>query len=146
MQRWSSQPLALPMPVEQIATAHLELAGVKHSGPSFVFYVFLNAGGELPADASREHPRFAAAMSVFAHGDCWGGPGHCNWRREPVSPFDRRPEHHLTPLTLTLDVTDALKALGEVEEVVAMIHAAHPTDRDAEDVLRFETLSLHAYA
>jgi hypothetical protein len=62
-----------------------------------------------------------------------------------VSPFDRRPEHHLTPLTLTVDVTDALKALGDVDEVVVTLHAARPDDRAADDVLRFERLSLHAY-
>jgi hypothetical protein len=146
MQRWTSQPLALPAPVGRIATAQLELQGVRHGGPSFVFYVFLNAGGELPQDAGRDHERFAAAMTVFAHGDCWGGAGHCDWQREPVSAFDRRPEHHLTPRTLTLDVTDGLKALGDVDEVVVTIHAAQPSNRDETNVLRFERLALHAYA
>jgi hypothetical protein len=147
MQRWTSEPLALPAPAEQIATAQLELQGVRHGGPSFVFYVFLNAGPDpLPDHAGRDHDRFAAARTVFAHGDCWGGAGHCDWEQGPVSPFDRRPEHHLTPRTLTLDVTDALKALGDVDEVVVTIHAAQPSNRDETNVLRFERLALNAYA
>lgn len=145
MQRWTSEPLAVPVPIERIKTAHLELEGVRHDGPSFVFYVFLGVEGELPADANREHPSFAAAATVFAHGDCWGAQGHCDWKVERTSPFDRRPEHDLTPLSLTLDVTKALRDLGDVDHVVATIHAARPSDREATDVLRFERLSLHAY-
>jgi hypothetical protein len=145
MQRWTSEPLALPADVADLESAQLELAGVRHDGPSFTYYVFLNAGEALPDDAGRDHPRFAAAATVFAHGDCWGGEGHCDWKRAPVSAFDRRPQHHLTPATSTVDVTDALKALGDVDEVVVTIHAARPSDRAADDVLRFEQLSLHAY-
>jgi hypothetical protein len=145
MQRWTSDPLALPAPVAQLASAQLEFEGVRVDGPSFVFYVFLNVEGALPDDAGRDHPRFAAAMPVFADGDCWGGEGHCDWKLEPVSAFDRRPEHHLTPASLTLDVTDAVQALGDVEALVVTVHAARPTDREAQDVLRFERLSLHAY-
>jgi hypothetical protein len=145
MQRWSSEPIAVPSSVEQIASAQLEFAGVRHDGPSFSFYAFLTAGEQPPEDAGREHPAFAAAMTVFAHGDCWGGAGHCDWKRGPVSDFDRRPEHHLTPQTLTLDVTERLKALGNPDRVIVTILASRPTDRDAEDVMRFERLSLYCY-
>jgi hypothetical protein len=146
MQRWSSQPLAVPTSGERIAKAQLEFAGVRHDGPSFTFYAFLTTGDERPpADAGRGHASFAAAMTVFAHGDCWGGAGHCDWKREPVSAFDRRPEHHLTPQTLTLDVTDGLKALGNPDEVTVTIFASRPTDREAEEVMRFERLTLHCY-
>jgi len=147
MQRWTSQPLALPAPAGRIATAQLELQGVRHGGPSFVFYVFLSGDSEPPPDdAGRDHERFAGALTVFAHGDCWGGAGHCDWEQGPVSAFDRRPEHHLTPRTLTVDVTDALKALGDLDEVVVTIHAAKPSNRDETNVLRFERLALQAYA
>jgi hypothetical protein len=146
MQRWTSEPLAVPSFVEWVTSAQLEFAGTRHDGASFTFYAFLTTGEEAPpADAGREHPSFAAAMTVFAHGDCWGGAGHCDWKREPVSAFDRRPEHHLAPQTLTLDVTDRLKALGNPDEVTVTIFASRPTDREADDVMRFERLSLYCY-
>lgn len=114
--------------------------------PSFVLLIFLAPKGEtVPADAGRDHPRFAAARSVFSSGDCWGDEGHCDWKREPISAFDRRPQHHRTPVTLTLDVTRALQALGNVDAVQVAIRATRVSDHEAEDVLRFERLSLHAY-
>jgi hypothetical protein len=147
MQRWTSQPLAISADVERIASAHLELSGVRVDGPSFTFYVFLNVGEDsLPEDAGREQANFAAAATVFSSGECWGDDGHCDWKQGPVSPYDRRPQHHRTPVTLTLDVTDAVKALGNPDDVTVTIHAARPSDRAADDVLRFEQLSLHAYA
>jgi len=135
VQRWTSKPLALPTSVERIASAQLEFAGVRHDGPSFIFYTFLNVGDERPPDdAGRDHERFAGAMTVFAHGDCWGGAGHCDWKsHESASSFDRRPEHHLTPQTLTLDVTDALKVLGNPDEMTVTVFASRPTERAAED-------------
>ncbi|HEU4657054.1 MAG TPA: hypothetical protein VFR97_05995 [Capillimicrobium sp.] len=146
MQRWTSEPLDLPVPPAAIARAHLEFQGTRVSGPSFVVYTFVNADGErLPDDADREHPRFAGAFSVFAYGDCWGATGHCDAGRGPVSAFDRRPEHHLTPVTFTLDVTDAVKRLEAPEHVRVTVHAARPVDPDATDVLRFERLALYAY-
>jgi hypothetical protein len=147
MQRWTSERLAVPTTVEQLSSAQLEFAGVRHDGPSFTFYVFLGPDDQSPPeDAGREHELFAAAMTVFAHGDCWGGENHCDWRASgPVSAFDRRPEHHLTPQTLTLDITEALKGLGNPDEITVTIFASRPTDRDAEDVMRFERLSLYCY-
>lgn len=144
MQRWTSAPLPLPVDPDELATAHLELQGVRHGGATFSVFAFLNAG-ELPSDADRGHERFAAAFTVFANGICWGEDGHCDPGREPVSVFDRRPPHHLAPLTLTVDVTDAVRALGDVDEVTVTFHAAYLQDREADDVLRFERLSLHAY-
>ena len=147
MQRWTSKSLAVPTDVARISSAQLEFGGVRHDGPSFIVYAFLNSDGQSPPDdAGREHERFAAALPVFAHGDCWGGEGHCDWKGHgPVSAFDQRSEHHLTPQTFTLDVTDALKALGNPEKITVTIFASRPTDPEAEDVFRFETLSLFSY-
>ena len=145
MQRWTSRPLALPVPVDRLATAHLEFQGTRVAGPSFVVYAFLDADGPLPVHADRQHPNFAGAFSVFAYGDCWGGAGHCEWQKQRVSAFDRRPQHHLHPVTFTLDVTEAVKRLRHPDQVTVTIHAAHPTDREATDVLRFERLALLAY-
>ena len=146
MQRWTSEPLRLPVRYDRLATAHLEFQRTRVSGPTFTVYTFLNAG-DPPEDANREHERFAAAFTVFAYGDCWGADGHCDWKRDRLTAFDRRPEHHLQPVTYTLDVTDAVRRLDEEEcaRIEVTVHAAHLTDREATDVLRFERLALYAY-
>jgi hypothetical protein len=82
---------------------------------------------------------------VFAHGDCWGDPGHCDPSRGPLHTFDRRPLHPLTPINVTVEITDALRALGPVDEVTvtALAHSTEPDKR--EDVLRFARLTLITY-
>lgn len=145
MQVWStSEPLALPIDVGRVSRLDLEFTEVRRDLGSFTMFVFLNAD-ELPQDAGRDHERFAAGYTVFAQKGCWGDSGHCDWERGPVSPFDRRPQHHLRPFNLTLDVTQAVKRLGNPDALQLTIHAAQLDDPAATDVLRFRRVAALAY-
>lgn len=145
MQRWSTpEPLPLTIDVQRVKRIDLEFLDVRQDSGSFTFYVFLNAP-DLPADAGRDHEAFAAGWTVFAKSECWGEDDHCAWERGPLHAFDRSPQHHLTPVNLTLDVTDAVKRLGDPDELLVTIHAARPGDPEADDVLRFRELVVLAY-
>lgn len=102
----------------------------------------------MPDDAGRnEAANFAAAFTVFAHGDCWGDVGHCQPQREPVSGFDLRPEHPLTPANFTLDISDAVKKLVATERIkkltiTALITSGVTDQKQAEQLLRFDALTL----
>lgn len=147
IERWTSAPLPLQVGAGGFSRVDLEFEGVEHSGPSFTVLVYLN-NPNVPEDAGRDEAQnFAAGFTVFAHGDCWGALGHCEPRREPVSVFDLRPEHPLTPANFTLDVTDAVTRLvvqGPIENlrVTTLVSAA---DARAERLLRFEMLTLVVY-
>jgi hypothetical protein len=83
---------------------------------------------------------------VFAPTECWGGEGHCDWERGPVSAFDRRPPHHLTPINISMDVTEMIRRLGNPNRIDVTVHAARTTDPDLrEGVLTFEQLTAMAY-
>ena len=84
---------------------------------------------------------FVAGFSVFAHGVCWGAEDHCEIP-DAASPFDMRPEHRLTPQNVTLDITDAVLALGEVDELEVTLLAQGTSD---DDLLRFSALTLVTY-
>jgi tyrosinase len=145
MQRWTSEPIPLPAFAEAPwERADLEFESLEHDGPSYAVAVFLN-NPDVPEDAGDDTPGFAGRFTVFAHGDCWGDPGHCEPRTRPVSAFDRRPLHPLTPINITVEVTDALRALGDVDEVTvtALAYSTQPDKR--EDVLRFARLTLVTY-
>lgn len=145
MQRWTTEtPLSLTIDVERASRVDLEFLEVRQDTGSFTFYIFLNAD-ELPADAGRDHEAFAAGWTVFAQSDCWGDDDHCAWERGPLHEFDRRPQHHLTPANITVDVTDAVKRLGNPDELRVTIHAARIGDPEADDVLRFRELVVLAY-
>jgi hypothetical protein len=106
--------------------------------------VFLN-NTDVAEDAGDDTPGFAGRFTVFAHGDCWGDAGHCEPTGEPVSAFDRRPLHPLTPIDITVEITDALRALGAVDEVTVTALAWSSEPEKREDVLRFARLTLITY-
>src|SRR5206468_1231186 len=82
-------------------------------GPSYVVHLYLNrpdVADDAFAEAGRGH---AGHFTVFGHGECWGDLGHCDVPTGALHAFDRRPPHPLTPINITVEVTDALKALGD---------------------------------
>jgi hypothetical protein len=67
--------------------------------------------------------------------------------RRAARPFDQRASHALTPVNLTLEVTDALRFLGPPDAVVVTVLAfeADPETEEREQILRFEHLTLVTY-
>ncbi len=146
MQRWRTpEPLALPIDFSGVARLDLEFVGIHRDAGSFTAFVFVNAE-ELAADAGRDHERFVGSFSVFAQRECWGVDDHCDWKRGPISPFDRRPQHHLTPINISMDITEAIAELGNPDALDVTVHAARRSDPDAtEGVLVFDRLIALAY-
>lgn len=146
MQRWSTlEPLQLPIDFSGLPRVDLEFVNVRRDGGSFTAFVFVNAD-ELTDDAGREHERFAGSFTVFAQSECWGVGDHCDWKRGPVSAFDRRPPHHLTPINVSMDITETIESLGNPDTLKVTVHAARRTDPQAADgVLVFDRLIALAY-
>jgi hypothetical protein len=146
MQRWSTpEPLHLPIDFAGLARLDLEFVNVHRDAGSFTSFVFVNADG-LSADAGREHPSFAGSFTVFAQSACWGEGDHCDWRRGPVSAFDRRPPHHLTPINVSMDITETIEGLGNPALLTITVHAARRADPDAaQGVLVFDRVVALAY-
>ncbi len=120
---------------------------VEHRGDSYVVRVYLN---NPRADAdSGEDPQsgYAGHFPVFAHGECWGDEGHCDVV-EPVSPFDRTRPHPLTPIDITLTVTEALHGRPGPLRVTALAFPAGPDPASADQrrVMSFVELTLLTYS
>jgi tyrosinase len=142
MQRWTSKPLAVPRDAAAPFThANLEFEDLQHDGPSFVVRLFFN-NKKVDDDARDEARGYAGQFTVFGHGDCWGDAGHCAAPTGPVHAFDRRPPHPLTPINITVDVTTALLALSDAQEVTvtALAESLHPSKQP--EPLRFNRLTL----
>jgi hypothetical protein len=146
VQRWTTtQPLELPIPLDTVSRVDLEFLNVRRDAGSFTAFVFLNAE-DLPADAGRDHERFAGSFSIFAPTECWGVDDHCDWTRGPLGPFDRRPPHHLVPINVSMDVTDAVRELGDPDAVTVTVHASRRADPETSaGVFRFDRLIVLAY-
>jgi hypothetical protein len=146
MQRWTSDPLPVPRhPEAPYAEAELEFEDVEHDGPSFHVLFYLN-NPEVTEDSGRDtKDGYAGELSVFAHGDCWGDLGHCEVPQEQATPFDRRPPHPLTPINLSVEITEALAALGEAEAVTVTALAFPVDPENTDEVLQFKPLTLVTY-
>jgi hypothetical protein len=144
MQRWTSQPLAVPRhPSAPYARADLEIEGVRHDGPSCYVLLYFNLP-DADEHTGRDVPQFAGAFSLFAHGRCWGDAGHCEVPAGPRNPFDRRLPHPLTPINITVTVTAALRAVAE-DELTVTVLTFPVLGSDRDESLRFSRLTLLSY-
>ena len=145
MQRWTTpEPLSLPIDFDGLTRLDLEFVNVRREAGSFTAFVFVNAG-ELPGDAGREHESFAGSFTVFSQRECWGEGDHCDWKRGPVSAFDRRPPHHLTPMNVSMDITETIRTLGDPDGLTVTVHASRRGDDATEGVLVFDRVIALAY-
>jgi hypothetical protein len=144
VQAWTSSALPVPHhPTADYARADLEFHEVLHDGPSYHALVYLN-NAAADENSGRDAPGFAGGFSVFAHGQCWGDLGHCDVPQGSLNIFDRRPPHPLTPISITLEVTDALRTITESQIMVTVV-CLPVLGADRDDPLRFDRLVLVTY-
>jgi len=145
-ERYTSEAIELPNAGPgAISRADLVFYGVDHSSSSFCARIFLD---KPDADATTpiDDPSYAGSFSIFGHGGCFGGPGHCDVK-ERDEPFDLRPPHQLTPATRTVIVTDHIKRLlveGSSDTFTVTVVAVVPGD-ESNDVLTLRHVRLLSY-
>jgi len=152
MDRYVSPKLSVPPRPdgERYDRVDLELHGIDHSGQSFAVRVFIDepdAGPQTPA--TPENSRYAGSLYVFGHGPCLGDEGHCEVPTGPVSAYDFREPHPLSPKYRRLSITAALRAtVGEAGTfTVTLVPVAnHGGSYEGGDLLSFTRLSLVAYS
>jgi hypothetical protein len=145
MQRFVSAPLTVPRHESPYYRADLEFEELERFGASYVGLVFLGnpeASGETPLDLDHG---YAGRFTVFGHEVCFGDTDHCAVA-ERVSLFDRSPEHPLTPVNITVQITDALRRVEtEQVSVTVLAFSTSPADAERQDILRFGRLTLVTY-
>jgi tyrosinase len=145
MQRFVSEPLTVPRHESPYYRADLEFEGLERFGASYIGLVFLGnpeADETTPLDPDKG---YAARFTVFGHAVCFGDVGHCDVT-ERVSLFDRNPEHPLTPVNITVQITKALERVETPDvPVTVLAFSSNPEDAERQDILRFSRLTLVTY-
>jgi tyrosinase len=116
--------------------------------PQLLRSCFVRAFINLPgADAStpmRDNPHYAGYLAIFGHGECYGGPGHCDLPPPRARAYDERPRNHNTPRNHRIDVTEAARALlAKSDEVQITLVVIGVDYREESDLLRLEGVSLN---
>lgn len=145
MQRWTSQPLRVSRdPSAPWRRADLAFEDVRHDGSSFRVLLYLNNPDADEHSGRDAGAGYAGEFPVFAHGDCWGDAGHCDAHRAPVSAFDRRAMPALTPIGISVEITEALQRAGTADQVTVTA-LAFSTGENQTEILRFSRLHLLTY-
>jgi hypothetical protein len=144
----TKKPLDLPArdAAAEGRRADLVFYGVHHLGPSYIGRVFLgneDADEKTPLDPANG---YAGHFTIFGHNGCAGDEGHCDVPEGPRDPYDHAPPHPLTPLTVTVEVSDALALLkGRRVQVTVVPIEPHAGGPRISDALEFESVRLVTY-
>jgi tyrosinase len=151
-------PVGLEAPIGRFVSASIKIdekarafkkAEIRmHWVPQLMRSCFVRAFVNLPgANAStpvRENPHYAGYLAIFGHGECYGGPGHCDLPPPRSRQFDQRPRDHNTPRNHRLDITaGARRMLAMSDELQITLLVIGVDYREDNDVLRLEGVSLN---
>jgi tyrosinase len=121
----------------------LRLHRIQQPKRSFLVRVFLNAPDADITTPVDGNAHYAGHFTLFGHGPCIGGPGHCD-PRPRTRPFDTRPQQHNEPWDVRIDVTDTVAALvGEgATDIEATLVVVAPGGDDPRAQLQLDGVSL----
>jgi len=109
--RFVSPPIDIPDAVRQSSgRAEVRLHRVPQLPRSCFIRVFLNLP-DANASTPLDHPHYAGYLAVFGHGECYGGPGHCDPPPPRARKYDLRPRSHNTPRNHRVNVTKTARRL-----------------------------------
>lgn len=142
--RFQSKPIPIQPNAKAFRKAEIRLHWVPQLMRSCFVRAFLN---QPDADAStpiQDNPHFAGYLSIFGHGACYGGPGHCDPPPPRPRDYDMRTRSHNTPRNHRIDVTKSAKALlakaDKLQITLLVIGAHYGEDRE---LLKLEGVSLN---
>jgi tyrosinase len=122
--------------------AEVRLHRVPQLPRSCFIRVFLNRP-DANANVPLEDKCYAGYLAVFGHGECYGGPGHCEVPQSRQ--YDLRPRNHNTPRNHRVNVTRCARKLfdeGATSLQITLVILGVDYEEDKE-LLRLEGVSLN---
>jgi tyrosinase len=142
--RFVSKSIKLDAAAKGFRKAEVRLHWVPQLMRSCFVRAFLNQPGADAATPVQGNPHFAGYLSIFGHGACYGGPGHCDPPPPRPRDYDLRTRSHNTPRNHRIDVTKAAKHLLEqtdrLQITLLVIGADYQEDHE---LLKLEGVSLN---
>jgi len=142
--RFVSKPLEIPEAVRaSFQQAEVRLHRVPQLPRSCFVRVFLNrTDADAQTPLTDEH--YGGYLAIFGHGECYGGPGHCDLPPSRPRPFDIRGRHHNTPRNHRINVTACAKhLLKEARELTITLVVIGANYAEDPELLRLEGVSLN---
>jgi tyrosinase len=141
--RFVSQPIAVPEAARSFKRAEIRLHQVPQLMRSCFVRAFLNDPAANASTPIKGNPHYAGYISIFGHGACYGGPGHCDIPPAQSRPFDQRGRSHNAPRNHRIDVTAAAKRAleggGPLRITLVVIGGDYQEERE---LLKLEGVSI----
>jgi len=142
--RLVSKPIKVNERAKKFRKAEIRMHWVPQLVRSCFVRAFINQPGANAGTDIRDNPHYAGYLAIFGHGECYGGPGHCDLPPVRARPYDERPRSHNTPRNHRLDVTKAVqRALEKTDELQITLLVIGVDYREDSDLLRLEGVSLN---
>jgi tyrosinase len=142
--RFVSAPIKIDEKARNFKKAEIRMHWVPQLMRSCFVRAFLNQPGANAATPVRENPHYAGYLAIFGHGECYGGPGHCDLPPPRSRRFDQRPRDHNTPRNHRLDITAAARRMLEKGDELQITLLVIGVDyREDNDLLRLDGVSLN---
>jgi tyrosinase len=136
--------LPIDKAVKSFRKAEIRLHWVPQLLRSCFVRAFLNQPGADASTPIRDNPHYAGYLAIFGHGECYGGPGHCDLPPPRARAHDQRSRSHNTPRNHRIDVTEAAKrmlAKGQSLQITLIVIGVDY--REERDLLKLEGVSLN---
>jgi tyrosinase len=142
--RFVSKPIKVDKKVKSFRKAEVRLHWVPQLPRSCFVRAFVNQPKADAATPVRDNPHYAGYLAIFGHGECYGGPGHCDLPPPRARAYDQRPRSHNTPRNHRIDVTETAKAmLAKGDELTITLIVIGVDYREERDLLKLEGVSLN---
>lgn len=142
--RFVSQSIPVPERTQDFRKAEVRLHWVPQLDRSCFIRVFLNEPGANAYTDWRNNPHYAGYLSIFGHGACYGGPGHCAAPPPRARDYDHRTPNHNAPRNYRVDVTECARRMLDSSESLQITLVVIGSDYEEEiDLLKLEGVSLN---
>jgi len=142
--RFVSRPIPIDKKAKSFRKAEIRLHWVPQLVRSCFVRAFLNQPGADASTPLQDNPSYAGYLAIFGHGECYGGPGHCDLPPPRARAYDQRPRSHNTPRNHRIDVTEAARRLLEKSDELTVTLIVIGVDyREERDLLKLEGVSLN---
>jgi tyrosinase len=142
--RFVSKPIKIDEKVKSFSKAEVRLHWVPQLMRSCFVRAFLNLPGADASTPLHGNEHYAGYLAIFGHGECYGGPGHCDLPPPRARAYDQRPRSHNMPRNHRIDITEAARTILAKADALQITLVVIGVDyREERDLLKLEGVSLN---
>ena len=115
-------------PVRGLTT--VQFHQVKHPKESYVVHLFVNTPDANVETPRQGNPNYAGRFTIWGHGECFGGKGHCD---VPADARAKGIRHHLVPFDFDYDISQCVAKIGAYSEKLDVCLVVEVLCADSDD-------------